>query len=84
MKKFSQTVEISQRCENDEKTLMTILTVTDFGGYCSRQDNLNMTLVVLSNFQNFHNFILQQAIAKEYEAGKSQLFELNDKTEKRH
>ncbi len=64
---------------------MTILTVTDFGGYCSRQDNLNMTLVVLSNFQNFHNFVLQQAIAKDYEEGKSQLFELsNDKLEKRH
>lgn len=76
MKRFEQTVEIYQRPEKDDKILMTIVTVADFGGYCSKADNLNMSLQVLGNMQNFYNFLLTQAISKDYEGDKVPLFEL--------
>ena len=55
---------------------MTIITTADFGGYCSKGDNLNMTLQILNNIQNFYNFLLTQAIAKDHEDNQIPLFEL--------
>ncbi len=46
---------------------MTILTLSDFGGYCSKQDNLSMVIQLLNNLNNFYNFLLQQAIIKDYQ-----------------
>lgn len=64
MKKFDQTIEICQRTEKDDKVLMTVLTTADFGGYCSKTDNLNMSLHLLNNINNFYNFLITQGIAK--------------------
>ncbi len=77
MKKFDQTVEMCQRSEKDDKVLMTIVTCADFGGYCSKSDNVNMSLHVLNNVQNFYNFLLSQAIAQDKDSGKLPLFEIN-------
>lgn len=53
---------------------MTVITNADFGGYCSRNDNLNMSLHALGHMQNFYNFLLTQAISKGYEQNMTPLF----------
>jgi Trp operon repressor len=67
IKKWEQILEICskrQDKEKDEKILLTILTISDFGGYCSKSDNLNMTLHVLpKNISNFYNYLLTQSIS---------------------
>ena len=77
MKKFDQTVEMCQRSEKDDKVLMTIITNADFGGYCSKADNLNMSLHILNNVQNFYNFLFSQAFAQGNDENRIPLFELS-------
>ncbi len=67
-----------QKHEKDDKLLVTILTTADFGGYCSKSENFNMSLQILNNIPNFYNFLLTQAIAKDYEdSNKLPLFQFN-------
>lgn len=66
MSKFDQTIELCQKHSKDDKLLITILTTADFGGYCSKSDNFNMTQQILNNIPNFYNFLLTQTIAKDY------------------
>ncbi len=56
---------------------MTIVTTADFGGYCSKADNLNMILHILNNIHNFYNFLLTQAISKDHDDTAIPLFELH-------
>ena len=54
--------------------------MADFSGYCSKADNLNMTLQVIDNMQNFHNFLQTQLINKQYENNFNQIpiYKLNE------
>jgi hypothetical protein len=62
---WNQTVEFCKRTNNDDKMLMTIITQADFGGYCSKNDNLNMSLHILMNMNDFYNFLFSQNIHKQ-------------------
>ena len=42
---------------------MIILTVADYGGYCSKYDNLSMSQQVLNNITNFHHYLITKDIS---------------------
>lgn len=57
MKMFNQTIELCKKNINDNRTLMTIITQADYGGYCSKYDDYGMTIHIFGNIKNFYNFL---------------------------